>query len=257
MNKWIDVHCHLNFLDVSPQEAVDLALQNGVERLITIGTCAKDHVEVVQLAQSYAPYVFGTLGVHPHDAESYDESTEAFMLAHLNDPRIVSVAEIGLDYYYDNSPREQQQKVFRRQLEIAREHNLPVEIHTRDAEEDTVRILSEFGGKVRGLIHCFTGSQWLADEAIRLGLNVSFSGIVTFKKAEELRNVCKSVPLDRLHVETDAPFLAPVPKRGQKNRPDFVIHTAEFVAQLKGISVDKLATVTRENALSVFQKLDW
>lgn len=257
MQPWADVHCHLNFLDISPEEAVSEAKKQGVERLITIGTCPDDHPVVLQLVEKFPEEVFGTLGVHPHDAKLYDSETETYLRANLTHPKIVAVGEIGLDYYYDNSPREVQKNAFRSQLQIAVDLNLPVEIHTRDAESDTIEILQEFCGQVKGLIHCFTGTQWLADEALKLGLNISISGVVTFKKADELREVCKSLPLDRIHVETDAPFLAPVPKRGEKNKPEFVVHTADFLAQLRGISVAELSKQTGENTRKLFSKLVW
>lgn len=257
MNRWIDIHTHLNFLEHSPEEALRLAAQEGVERMITIGTCPDDHPVVLRLAETHAPQVYCTLGVHPHEAHLFDAATEKFLRDNLNHPRVVAVGEIGLDYYYDNSPRDVQQQAFRRQLEIAAEFSLPVEIHTRDAEQDTLDILSEFNGRVRGLIHCFTGTQELADGALDLGMNISFSGVVTFKNADALREVVKRVPLDRLHVETDAPFLTPVPFRGKKNTPAFVVHTAAAVAQLKQVPIEDLAQQTARNAKQMFKKLEW
>jgi TatD DNase family protein len=176
---------------------------------------------------------------------------------HLNDREVLAVGEVGLDFYYEHSPRDIQTKVFRNQLELAQEFNLPIEIHTRDAEKETIEMVKAFGGKIRGLVHCFSGSQWLADEALALGLNLSISGIVTFPKAEELRQVVKSIPLERIHVETDAPFLTPVPFRGKKNTPALVVHTAQKVAELHGISLEQLAQQVRENALQLFPKLHW
>lgn len=257
MLKWLDLHCHLNFLEQSPEEAIASAQAVGVERMVTIGTCAEDHPDVLNLVKKFFPVVHGTLGVHPHEAKDYDQKTEDFIRAHLNDPGIVAVAEIGLDYYYDSSPRDVQKEVFRKQLALAQEFSLPVEIHTRDAEEDTVEILSEYKDKVRGVIHCFTGTRWLAEQALNLGWNISFSGVVTFKNADDLRETCKMVPLNRLHVETDAPFLAPVPHRGKKNQPAFVTSTAEKVAELKGVSLSQLADQTRANALQMFPRLQW
>ena len=255
--KWVDIHTHLNFLELEPAQAVQEARANGVGGLITIGTCPNDHGTVLSLAEQYPGYVYCTLGVHPHDAKDYDEKCEEFMVAHFADPRVVAVGEIGLDFYYDNSPRDQQEQVFRRQLELSVEHNLPVQIHTRDAEPETISILKEFSGKVRGVIHCFTGTQKLADEALALGLNISASGIVTFKSAKALQEVIRSVPLPRLHVETDAPFLTPVPFRGKKNQPAFVVHTAEKVAELKGVSMEELAQQTGANAQQVFSRAAW
>jgi TatD DNase family protein len=197
------------------------------------------------------------LGVHPHDANVYTPEGEDFMRQHFGDKEVVAVGEIGLDYYYDNSDRKTQKEIFEKQLALSIEYNLPVEIHTRDAEADTADILNSFGGKVRGLLHCFTGTQWLADRALDLGLNISISGVVTFKNAEDLRSIVKSVPLDRLHVETDAPFLSPVPMRGKKNIPSYVVHTAKCVAELKNVSMEKLSQYTNTNARKMFPKLSW
>lgn len=255
--KWLDLHCHLNFLEISPEEAIANAKSVGVERMVTIGTCADDHQTVLDLVKKFFPVVHGTLGVHPHEAKDYNEATETFMREHLRDQGIVAVAEIGLDYYYDSSPREIQREVFRKQLALAEEFGLPVEIHTRDAEQDTIEILSEFKSKVRGVIHCFTGTRWLAEQALNLGWNISFSGVLTFKNAQDLRETCKIVPLERLHVETDAPFLAPVPHRGKKNQPAYVTDTASWVADLKGVSLEQLAEQTRRNALQMFPLLQW
>jgi TatD DNase family protein len=252
---WIDVHTHLNMLDRTPEQALAEARRVGVERVITIGTEPQDLPVVLKLAETLAPAVFCTLGVHPHEAELLTPDTEQFIRTHAGHPRVVALGEMGLDYYYDNAPRELQQQVFRRQLQMAVEYDLPVEIHTRDAEEDTVAILREFDGRVRGLFHCFTGTQWLADRGLELGLNISISGVVTFKNAEALREVVKTVPLERLHVETDAPFLAPVPHRGQKNHPALILHTAQMVANLKNISLDELAKYTLQNSEKLFSKL--
>jgi len=257
MNRWIDVHTHLNILEITPAEAVRRARAAGVERLITIGTQPGDHALVQQLAQDLGDEVYCSLGVHPHDADKYSAAVGQSIREGLRNPKVLAVAEIGLDYYYDSSPRDVQREAFAQQLQIALDTNMPVEIHTRDAEADTVDILKGFGGKITGLMHCFTGTQWLADECLKLGLNLSFSGVLTFRNADPLRAVCRSVPLDRLHVETDAPFLAPVPMRGKKNEPAFVVHTAELVAQLHDVSVTELATQTRANALRLFSRLKW
>ena len=253
---WIDVHTHLNFLkDTSPEDAIANARAEGVTRFITIGTEPKDHSVVLDLAHKHFPVVACTLGVHPHEGAIYNDEVEAFIDANASDPVVAAIGEIGLDYYYDNSPREAQKDAFRRQLAIAARHRMPVEIHTRDAEPDTVEILKEFNGQVNGIIHCFTGTIWLAKEALDLGFDISFSGVVTFKSADELREVARYVPLDRLHVETDAPFLAPVPMRGRSNVPAYVVHTARAVAGLKGISETELLDATRANARRMFPKL--
>ncbi|MEN0058328.1 MAG: TatD family hydrolase [Bdellovibrio sp.] len=255
--EWIDIHAHLNMLEEGVEPALTAARASGVRKVITIGTDPADHPIVLDIARKYYPEVYCTLGVHPHDGSQYSEEVGAFIEAHAAEPCVVAVGEIGLDYYYNQSPEAEQKKAFRAQLEIAQRTGLPVEIHTRDAEEDTVEILKDFAGKVRGVIHCFTGTAWLAQQALDLGFNISISGVVTFKNAESLRAIVKSLPLERMHVETDAPFLAPVPMRGKKNTPAFVVHTAQFVADLKGISLEQLCTQTRLNALDMFPKVKW
>jgi TatD DNase family protein len=252
---WIDVHTHLNFLkDLTPEEGIAQAQAAGVQRMITIGTEPKDFPVVLDIASRHFPVVACTLGVHPHEGQVYTDEVESYLNAHLPEPHVVAVGEIGLDYYYDNSPREQQKDAFRRQLALAVQHQMPVEIHTRDAEADTIEILKEFGGSIRGLIHCFTGTMWLAREALDLGLDISFSGVVTFKSATELKDVARFVPLDRLHVETDAPFLTPMPHRGKSNVPAFVVHTAQVVCGLKEISPETLLAATINNARRTFPK---
>lgn len=253
---WIDVHTHLNFLkNLGVEDALKEARAAGVSQVITIGTEPKDHQVVLDIATQYFPEVACTLGVHPHEGQVYDDATERFIDENCTRREVVAIGEIGLDYYYDHSPREQQKEAFRRQLQLAEKHAMPVEIHTRDAEADTVDILKEFDGKTRGILHCFTGTMWLAREALDLGLDISFSGVVTFKNANDLREVVKFVPLDRIHVETDAPFLAPVPERGKSNVPAYVVHTAKAVAALKGIELDVLREATVANARRTFPKL--
>lgn len=252
---WIDVHTHINMLEISPDEALAKAKEAGVQNMITIGTCPDDLPVVLNLAKSYFPKVACTLGIHPHEAELYTPDIEEFIRREAVRPEVVAIGETGLDYYYENSPRDIQPEVFRSQMRIAEDLKLPVEIHTRDAEPDTMQILREFKGRVRGLLHCFTGTWELAKVGLECGFHISISGVVTFKNAEPLREVVRKVPLDSLHVETDAPFLAPVPHRGKKNQPAFVTHTAQVVADLKGISVEELARHTRANARSLFPKL--
>ena len=252
---WIDVHTHLNFLDVTPEVAIAEGKKLGVKRFFTIGTEPEDHEIVLGLAQKYYPEVMCTLGIHPHEAQKFDAKVEAFILQYAPQKEVVAVGEIGLDYFYSHSPHEVQRAAFRRQLELAEQLNLPVEIHTREAEDDTIEILKELRGRVRGLIHCFTGTQKLADAALDLGFDISISGVVTFKKAQELKDVVKTLPIDRIHVETDAPFLAPMPHRGKKNVPAYVFHTAQVVAELLGVSQEKLSEQTQVNARRLFSKL--
>lgn len=252
---WIDVHTHLNLMEAGPDEALRLAGLAGVDQVITIGTCPTDLQVVMDLAESRFPQVACTLGVHPHEAALYTPEVEQFIRLHAQKPFVVAIGETGLDYYYNNAPREVQIEAFRRQMEIAAGLNLPVEIHTRDAEPDTMQILREFKGRVNGLLHCFTGTQALADVGLECGFHLSISGVVTFKNAQGLRDVVRATPLDRLHVETDAPFLAPVPQRGKKNQPAFIVHTAQVVADLKGVSLSELQASTRQNAQALFPKL--
>ncbi len=254
--KWIDIHTHLDGLEQSPADALALAQGAGVERLVTIGTEEKDLPVVLGLSQQFAPHVFCTLGIHPHYGKTWSESTRQFLRTHLSNPRVIAVGEIGLDYFYKNSESTDQKETFRHQMQIAQEFGLPVEIHTRDAEADTFEILNEFKSKVFGVIHCFTSSADLAKKCLDLGYDISFSGIVTFKNANDLRQVCQDlVPLDRLHIETDSPFLSPVPVRGKKNTPAHIVHTAQFVADLKKITLAQLSEQTRKNADRLFPKL--
>lgn len=252
---WIDVHTHLNMLESSPEETLRVAESAGVDRVITIGTCPDDLSLVLGLAEKFFPRVSCTLGIHPHEAALYTQAVANFIRIHAPRPQVVAIGETGLDYYYNNAPREVQIQAFRAQMDLAEELGLPVEIHTRDAESDTMQILTDYKGRVKGLLHCFTGSQALADAGLACGFDVSISGVVTFKNADQLRAVVKTVPLDRLHVETDAPFLSPVPLRGKKNQPAFMTHTAQVVAELKGVTPEELQTHTRRNAQRLFSKL--
>ena len=245
---WIDVHTHLHMVK-DPETAVETALQSGVQKMITIGTSTKDWDCILQDTKKFS--VFGALGQHPHEAKYYDDLSEEKLKQGLQTENIKALGEIGLDYYYEHSDRQIQKTVFRRQMALAEELGFPVEIHTREAEEDTIKILKEYP-KVKGLLHCFTGSYDMAKKALDIGYNISFSGIITFKKAEDLRSVCEKVPLDRLHIETDAPYLAPQPYRGKENQPAWLLHTAERVAQLHKVSIGELKDQTWKNACRLF-----
>ena len=249
--KLTDVHTHLNMLNISAEQAVADATAAGVEKMITIGTEPEDWEKVRKLAKNF-PEVEGALGMHPHTANLYDDEVEKNLRKLLDSEGIVACGEIGLDYHYEYSDRKKQKEVFYRQMLLAEEKNLPVEIHTREAEEDTLAILKEFKGRVQGLLHCFTGTWFLAEGALDQGFNISFSGIITFKKAEELREVCQKVPLDRLHLETDAPYLAPAPHRGKQNKPAWVVHTAEVVANLHKVSKEELSKKTQSSYEELF-----
>lgn len=252
---WIDTHTHLNLLkERTPEEAIELAKKEGISRFINIGTNSKDHPIVLGLAEQFEE-VYCTLGVHPHDAEDFVNAKD-FMLKNLIHPKVVAVGEIGLDFFYDKAPRKLQMKVFREQMAIAEEHNLPVQIHTRDAEDETIQVLKDFEGRVKSLLHCFSSSRKLAEKGVEYGCHFSLSGILTFKRVNSLRESIQSVvPLDRIHMETDAPFLAPAPKRGKENHSALMIHTAEKVAELKGVSMEELRLASTENNLRLFPKL--
>ncbi len=255
MVPFIDVHTHLNMLEISTAEALESALAHGVDHVITIGTCPQDLPLVLDLAIQHPGQVSCTLGIHPHEAELFDQNVADFMRTHAAAREVVALGEMGLDYYYNNAPKERQIETFRAQMDLAEELGLPVEIHTRDAEPDTMAILHAYKGRVRGLLHCFTGTWQMAKVGLDCGFHISISGVVTFKSAQSLREVVKQIPLDSLHVETDAPFLAPIPHRGKKNQPAWVTHTADLVAELKGVELEVLRAALRSNARQLFPKI--
>lgn len=255
---FVDSHCHLEFKEFAgkTQELIDLAAQEGIKTLLTIGTGIGSTDALVELAETF-PEVYATVGIHPHEAATLSSrgDLETFLERYVHHPRMVGIGETGLDFYYDHSPREIQEQVFKVHLDKAIEMELPVVVHTREAEEETVRILKEATAKgVKGVIHCFTGSQWLADEVLDLGFYISCSGVLTFKNAESLRETIAGVPLDRLLIETDSPYLAPIPHRGGTNQPAYVVRVAEKVAELKGISLEDVATATTQNFFDLFSK---
>ena len=254
----IDSHCHLDFPDFAADldAVVERALSAGVERMITIGTKVANAARVVEIAERYDE-VFFTVGVHPHEAAGEGTTDIAAMRKIASHLKCVGIGEAGLDYHYDYAPREVARRVFRAQIALARELALPLVIHARDADADIAQILTdEMGqGRFSALMHCFTSSRALAETALELGLSISFSGVVTFKKSEGLRAIVRDVPLDRILVETDAPYLAPIPHRGRRNEPAFVVATANVVAEARGIEVEALAAATRANTLNVFSKL--
>lgn len=252
---WTDTHAHLDKLTISPAQALEQAQKELVNRVITIGTELKDWPQVISLCEEHAPYVYGTLGMHPHTAKDFNEECETFLKNNLSHKRIVAVGEIGLDYHYENSDPKIQKQVFERQLELAREFGLPVEIHTRDAEQDTLFFLKKIKGQVRGLLHCFTGSYDLARSALDCGFNISFSGVITFKNAENLRQVCKKIPIDRIHIETDSPFLSPIPYRGKENHPAHTSVVAKMLASLHGVDLKVLSEQLEKNNLDLFTKI--
>lgn len=254
----VDSHCHLDFPDFQEdlEGVVGRAREAGVGHFLTICTHITKFDQVRAVAERFDD-MHCTVGIHPHEAGTEPE-VDVKRLTNIatNDAKVVAFGETGLDFFYDHSPRDVQERQFRTHIAASRETGLPVVIHTRDADEDMTRILEDEmeHGAFTGVIHCFSSGPELAEKAVGLGLYVSFSGIVTFKKAEELRETAKNVPLDRLLVETDAPYLAPVPKRGKRNEPAFVAHTAACMAELHGLSQEDLAAQTTENFFRLFAK---
>lgn len=290
---FIDSHCHIDGeqFDADRDEVVERARAAGVAAMLNIGTGdphSYDFRRAVAVAENYDG-VYASVGVHPHDARLYDDNAEAHLIELVKtSKKVIAWGEIGLDFYYDHSPRDVQVDVFRRQIRTARELGLPIVIHSRDADDETVEILTEeysersavtpvgtdaasafgehevqqdFAGgtadpdrivRTPGIMHCFGGTPQMAEALIPLGFLISFAGNVTFKKAENLRDAARVVPLDRLLVETDCPFLTPVPFRGKRNEPAFVVHTAAFLAEFYGIDVSELASRTTRNFLDLF-----
>ena len=252
----IDSHTHLDDLryDTDRDNVLQRAQTAGIEAIVTIGCDLATSQAAVALAHAH-PNIFATIGVHPHEAKGIGEGWYESFRSLAQHPKVVAYGEIGLDYHYDHSPREIQRQRFREQIHLARELALPLVIHTREAQEDTVMILREEGAvDVGGVFHCFSGDMWLAKDALDLGFYLSFSGVLTFKNATMLRDIAKTVPLDRLMVETDCPYLAPVPYRGKRNEPAYVQYVAETLAEIRGNgSVEFIARATVENTKRVFR----
>lgn len=253
----IDSHCHLQYKGlVEDQQAVlDRARAAGVQGMLNISTKISEWDAVVGTAQR-EPDVWASVGIHPHEADAHGDLGREKLLEASKQPKVIGIGETGLDYYYDKSDREVQKALFRMHIGVARETQLPIIIHTRDAEEDTARILTEEmeKGEFPALIHCFTASADFGCTVLDLGLSISLSGIVTFKNAKDLQVVAKDVPSDRLLVETDSPFLAPIPHRGKPCEPAFVRHTAEFLAELRGETFTHLADATTRNFHTLFTR---
>jgi TatD DNase family protein len=259
---FVDSHAHLDVpnYDADRAEVIARARAAGVALMLEIAGSDIGKGSLpngLKLAEEHS-FIYAAVGLHPHEASLYDQQLEQELLAAAQHEKVIGWGEIGLDYHYDHSPREVQRRVFVRQLELALQSSLPVIIHTREAEDDTIALLQEHwaargGVESGGVIHCFTGTQKLAEAALALGFYISFSGVVTFKAAEELRTVARAVPMERLLIETDCPFLAPIPYRGKRNEPAFVVETAKKLAELKGVSVEELACATTENFKRLFK----
>jgi len=253
----VDSHCHLDYLakDGDLDEIVGRARDAGVGRMVTICTKLSEFDSVLALAERFED-VDCSVGVHPHEAAEEGQEDPDRLIQLAQHPKVVGIGETGLDYYYEHSPREAQRQSFQAHIEAARETDLPLIVHSRDADEDTISILQQEyrSGPYSGVIHCFTAGPALAEAALAMGFYISLAGVVTFKKAEELRQTVAEVPLDRLLVETDAPYLAPVPLRGKRNEPAFVVHTAAYLAELKQVAPDYFAERTTANFFRLFSK---
>lgn len=253
----IDSHCHLEYkgLVEDQQGVLARARAAGVGGFLSISTRQREWAQVIGTAEREAD-VWASAGIHPHEADAHSDMGEAALLEAAAHPKVIAIGETGLDYYYDHSDRETQKELFRRHISVARETGLPLIVHTRDAEEDTYAIMAEEmeKGAYPALIHCFTASADFGRKVLDLGLTISLSGIVTFKNARDLQAIAAELPEDRILVETDAPFLAPVPHRGQVCEPAFTADTARFVADLRGTSVEALAEATTRNFFNLFRK---
>jgi TatD DNase family protein len=254
----VDSHCHLDFPDFAADldGVVGRAKAAGIGRIVTISTRVKKHPDLLAIAERF-PDVFCSVGTHPHNAHEELDLSSADLVARTRHPKVVAIGEAGLDYHYDYSPRDAQERGFRNHIAAARETGLPLVIHSREADEDMARILEEETGKgaFPAVLHCFTAGPELARRAIALGLFISFTGIVTFKKSDELRVIAASLPADRFLVETDAPYLAPGPYRGKRNEPAYVVETAKVLADTRGVSFDELARQTTDNFFRLFAKV--
>lgn len=255
--KLIDSHCHLNYdgLVERQAEVLDNARKRGVSGFLNISTRQREWADIVGVAER-EPDVWASVGVHPHEADAHPDLGATVLIEAADHPRVIAIGECGLDYYYDKSDRAAQRERFQAHIDAAREAHLPLVIHTRDAEDDTAEMLAAAvrEGEVTGVLHCFTGSAELARKGLDLGFYISLSGIVTFKNAQDLQQTAKWLPAERMLVETDSPFLAPVPHRGQKCEPAFVADTAKFVAELRGEDPEQLAAATTANFFKLFKK---
>jgi TatD DNase family protein len=250
----VDSHCHLDFADFHDDldEVVARARASGVGAMQTIGTRLSTFASVRAIARRYDG-VYCSVGVHPHNAGDEPVAPAALVEA-ARHPEVIGIGETGLDYHYEHSPRAAQQQSFRAHIAAARETGLPLIVHTRDADEDTVAILKDEARGLAGLVHCFSAGPGVAEAALELGLMISLSGIVTFRNADGLRAIVRTLPRDRILVETDAPYLAPVPERGKRNEPAFVTHVAAAVADLLGMDADALAAETTRTFFALFGK---
>jgi len=257
----IDTHCHLEMDEFNPdrEDVILRAKEAGIEAIITIGSDLEGNLRGLELSQKY-DFIYSAVGIHPHDAKDFTEDIFNQIKAWIKNSgmgqgaqgKIVAIGEIGLDYHYDNSPREIQRDVFMRQLHYAKEVNLPVVIHSREAKKDTLEIIRE-SGVSKGVLHCFSGDNDMAEKAMSMGFYISLAGPVTFKNAKKPKEIVKAIPDDYLLIETDAPYLSPEPFRGKRNEPSYLIHTARAIAEMRGITIEDLARITTLNAKRLFK----
>lgn len=253
----VDSHCHLAFNDFEEdiEEIIQRAKENGVNMILNAGNNIGELDKQLELSEKY-PFIYAAVGVHPHNAQEYPNLTAADLISKTSHKKVIGIGETGLDYYYDYAPREMQIKLLNEHIIAAQETGLPLIIHNRESDEDMIAELGRAYKKkpFSGVIHCFSSGQKLADFALEIGFYLSASGMITFNKCGELREIFAKLPIDRLLVETDSPFLAPIPKRGRRNEPSFVKYTAEKLAQIRNMDFDKLAQITSDNFCNLFRK---
>lgn len=248
----IDTHCHLDMpqFESDRDEVIQRARATGLEAIITVGSDIESSISALEIANKY-DFIYCSVGVHPHEASRLDEHAIDRLRGLLSKKKIVAIGETGLDYHYMHSPKDVQKEAFRRQIRIALKNNLPLIVHSREAEKDTIDILKE-EGVTKGVMHCFSSSPNMAEDAMRLGLYISIAGPVTFKNAKNLKEIAKSVPDEYLLIETDSPYLTPEPLRGKRNEPSFIVHTADEIARLRGVSIEDIYRITSLNAKRLF-----
>lgn len=248
-----DSHAHYDSskFNEDREELLSSMQENGIGTIVNCGASLKSVTAVVELAEKY-PFIYAAVGLHPDEVGDLNEERFAFLREQCKKEKVVAVGEIGLDYYWDNESHETQKEWFVRQLKLARELDLPVIIHSRDAAEDTLKIMKEYGQGLRGVIHCFSYSKELAEEYVKMGFYIGIGGVVTFKNGKKLKEIAAAIPLDRILLETDCPYLAPEPHRGKRNSSLYIPYIAEEIANLKGITYDEVVAQTEENAVRLF-----
>ncbi len=252
--KFIDSHCHLDMepFDGDRDEVVKRALEEGIEYIINIGSDRAGNIKCLEVSGQYT-HIFSTVGIHPHDAKTLDDKLFYELKQWAENPKVVAIGEIGLDFHYMNSPKDIQIDAFKKQIALARELSLPIIVHSRDAKDETLDILKKDASGMPGVLHCFSGDIDMAKQVINMGFYISIAGPVTFKKAEELREVVKTLPDERILIETDAPYLSPVPKRGKRNEPAYVKHTAQTIADVRNVTLEDIARITTLNTKKLFK----